>query len=166
DPGNRICSAPGHLPYGYYQNTALARASGIELQSALVFSAALDLTANYTYANSRDRSPGSSSFGLQLLRRPKQIVNAALNLHPVPRVSATAALRHVSSSPETDFDVFPPARIALRPYTLVDLRLSFMWDDHWQVAGRVENLFDRRYETVHQYGTVGRAAYLSVNRRF
>jgi vitamin B12 transporter len=166
DPGNSICSSPGHLPFGYYQNTALARASGVELQSALVFSPAVDITANYTYANSRDRSPGSGTFGLQLLRRPKQMLNAALNLHPFAGVTVTTAVRHVSSSPENDFDVFPPARISLRPYTLVDLRLAWSRDDHWQVAGRIENLFDRSYETVHQYGTPGRAAYLSVNRRF
>jgi vitamin B12 transporter len=34
DPGNVICSAPGHLPFGYYQNAALARASGVELQAS------------------------------------------------------------------------------------------------------------------------------------
>jgi vitamin B12 transporter len=166
DPGNLVCSSPGHLPFGYYANTALARASGVELQSALVLSRAVDLAANYTYTDSRDRSPGSDTFGLQLLRRPKHVLNASLNLHPFPGVTATTALRHVSASPENDFDVFPPARISLHPYTLVDLRLAWNRDEHWQLAGRVENLFDRRYETVHQYGTQRRAAYVSVNRRF
>jgi len=166
DPGNLICSSPGHLPFGYYQNTALARASGVELQSVLVFSRSVDLAANYTLTDSRDRSPGSDTYGLQLLRRPKHLLNASLNLHPVPGVTATTALRHVSASPENDFDVFPPARISLHPYTLVDLRLAWNRDEHWQLAGRVENLFDRRYETVHQYGAQGRAAYVSVSRRF
>lgn len=166
DPGNLICASPGHLPFGYYANTALARASGVELQSALVLSPAVDLSANYTYTDSRDRSPGSDTFGLQLLRRPRHLLNASLNLHPFPGITATTALRHVSASPENDFDVFPPARISLHPYTLVDLRLAWNRDEHWQLAGRVENVFDRRYETVHQYGTPGRAAYLSVNRRF
>lgn len=166
DPGNLICASPGHLPFGYYANTALARARGVELQSALVLSPAVDLSANYTYTDSRDRSPGSDTFGLQLLRRPRHLLNASLNLHPFPGITATTALRHVSASPENDFDVFPPARISLHPYTLVDLRLAWNRDEHWQLAGRVENVFDRRYETVHQYGTPGRAAYLSVNRRF
>lgn len=166
DPGNRICSAPGHLPFGYYENTALARANGVELQSAVELSSMLDVSANYTLSRSQDRSPGSPTSGMQLLRRPKQILNAAVNLRALPGVSLTAALRHVSSSPEMDFDVFPAARISLRAYTLVDLRLSWARDDHWQFTGRVENLFDRDYQTVNQYGTVGRAAFVSVNRRF
>lgn len=166
DPGNTLCSAPGHQPFGYYDNTALARANGVELQSVVMISPMLDLSANYTQARSRDRSPGSASFGMQLLRRPKDVANAAVNVHPVAGLTATAALRHVSSSPENDFDVFPPARISLRPYTLVDLRIAWQRNEQWQVAGRIENLFDRRYETVHLYGAPGRAAYLSVNRRF
>lgn len=166
DPGNTLCSAPGHQPFGYYDNTALARANGVELQSVVMISPMLDLSANYTHARSRDRSPGSASFGMQLLRRPKDVANAAVNVHPVAGLTATAALRHVSSSPENDFDVFPPARISLRPYTLVDLRIAWQRNEQWQVAGRIENLFDRRYETVHLYGAPGRAAYLSVNRRF
>jgi vitamin B12 transporter len=103
---------------------------------------------------------------MQLLRRPEQTINAALNVHVLPGVTATTAIRHVSSSPENDFDVFPPERIWLPHYTLLDLRVSWMRNDQWQLAGRIENLLDRRYETVHQYGTVGRAAYLSVSRRF
>ena len=166
DPGNTLCSAPGHQPFGYYDNTALARANGVELKSVVMISPMLDLSANYTHARSRDRSPGSASFGMQLLRRPKDVANAAVNVHPVAGLTATAALRHVSSSPENDFDVFPPARISLRPYTLVDLRIAWQRNEQWQVAGRIENLFDRRYETVHLYGAPGRAAYLSVNRRF
>lgn len=166
DPGNRICSAPGHLPYGYYQNTALARAGGVELQSALVVSDAIDLNVNYTRARSIDRSPGSPTYGLQLLRRPRQVMNAALNLRVAPGVTVGTAVRHVSATPDSDFDVFPAARIALRPYSLVDLRLAWQGAGPWQVAGRVENLFDRRYEAVHQYGAPGRAGYLSVSRRF
>ena len=166
DPGNVICSAPGHLPFGYYQNAALARASGVELQASVVISPMADLKANFTHAVSRDRSPGSADYGLQLLRRPKQVLNAALNLHFGTRVTATTALRHVSASPEMNFDVFPAQRIALDPYTLVDLRLAVDAGRDWRVSGRVENLFDRRYETVYQYGTLRRAAFLSVNRSF
>jgi vitamin B12 transporter len=166
DPGNLICSAPGHLPFGYYQNAALARASGVELQASLVISPLADLKVNFTHANSRDRSPGSPDYGLQLLRRPKQVLNAALNLHFGTQVTATTALRHVSASPEMNFDVFPAQRIALDAYTLVDLRVAVQAGQDWQIAGRIENLFDRRYETVYQYGTLRRTAYLSVNRRF
>jgi vitamin B12 transporter len=166
DPGNLICSAPGHLPFGYYQNAALARSSGVELQASLVISPLVDLKGNFTRANSRDRSPGSPDFGLQLLRRPRQILNASVNLHLAAQVTATVAARHVSSSPEMDFDAFPARRIALEPYTLVDLRLSLEAGNHWRIAGRIENLFDRSYETVYQYGTLRRAAYLSVSRRF
>jgi vitamin B12 transporter len=35
-----------------------------------------------------------------------------------------------------------------------------------EVYGRIENLFDQRYETIYRYGTLGRGAFAGVRARF
>ncbi len=47
-------------------------------------------------------------------------------------------------------------------YGLVNLRASWSLDRHWKLQGRIENLFDRDYETVATYNSPGRGLYLSL----
>ena len=48
---------------GYYDNVARAAAEGVELQASWKATDRLDLTANYTYDDTEDRSPGSPTEG-------------------------------------------------------------------------------------------------------
>ena len=63
-----------HL-FGYYENVARASANGVELSGALRPLAGLELTANYTYTDARDRSEGSPVFDRLLARRPQNTAN-------------------------------------------------------------------------------------------
>lgn len=166
DPGNRICSLPGHSSFGYYANVARNKASGVELEGAIAFTERVNLSANYAYTKSEDRSPGSATYGEQLLRRPKNTGNATLSYGWPRGVDSSLAVRYVSSSADNDFNVFPAARVTLADYTLVDLRLAWAVSESLKIAARVENLFDKEYQTVLDYGTTGRAGYISVNYKF
>ena len=57
-------------------------------------------------------------------------------------------------------------RIRLGGYVLLDLRASLPINDHFQLYARVENLTDRHYEVVYQYGTLGRSAYIGGRATF
>jgi vitamin B12 transporter len=166
DPGQTICSLPGHSSFGYYDNTARNKANGVELEGAVSFTERASLSANYTHTISEDRSPGSATYGRQLLRRPKDTANATLTYGWPRGVDSSVAVRYVSSSADNDFNVFPAARVTLASYTLVDLRLAWAVTESLKIAGRVENLFDKEYQTVLDYGTIGRAGYVSVNYKF
>ena len=63
-------------PFGYYANIARTRAQGVEAQGALRPLAGLELTANYTFTDAVDRSPGSPTYGQELARRPRTLANA------------------------------------------------------------------------------------------
>ena len=54
----------------------------------------------------------------------------------------------------------------VKGYVLWDLRASYPVTDKLEVYGRVENLFDKHYETIANYGQLGRAAYAGVRARF
>lgn len=47
-------------------------------------------------------------------------------------------------------------------YALVNLTGRYVIGKDWAIEGRVNNLFDRRYETVLGYGTLGLNAFVGV----
>lgn len=162
-PPNEICSLPGHSDWGYYENISRTEADGIELQASLALSEGLEFTANFTQMKAVDRSPGSPGEGLRLLRRPDNFANAMLGYRSPNGFYSAVALRHASSS----FDVDGMGvRTRLGAYTLVDLRSSWAVSKSLDVAARVENLFDDDYETLLDYGSTGRAGYISINYHF
>lgn len=158
-PPNAICSLPGHSPWGYYENTARTAADGVELQASVKLPAGLDLGAGFTHMRAIDRSPGAPTQGLRLLRRPDNLANMTLGYHWADQVYAALAVRYASSS----MDV---GQVRMGAYTLVDLRASWAVTRRVDVAARVENLFDEQYETIRDYGTVGRAGYVSLAYHF
>jgi vitamin B12 transporter len=146
---------------GYYDNIAKAWAQGVELQAAWQVTRAFSVSANYTYDDVEDRSPGSPTFGQQLARRPKNTANlAAAYVWPF-KLRTEAAVRYAGDS----YNELPHVN-RLHAYALVDLRVSYPLRDNVEVYARIENLADEHYETVYQYGTLGRAAYGGVSLKF
>ena len=165
DTRNLIEFAPTDTyPYGEYQNVAKTQAEGAELQLDWRATRALDITANYTFDDDEDRSPGSPTHGQQLIRHPKNTANlAATYIWPV-KLSTSVAVRFVGNSFDTNPDTFET--VVVGNYTLVDLRASYPLREHLELYGRVENLADKRYETTDLYGTLGRAGYAGVRLSF
>ena len=165
DTRNLIQFAPTDTyPYGAYQNVAKTQAEGAELQLDWRATPALDITANYTFDDDEDRSPGSPTHGRQLIRQPKNTANlAATYVWPV-KLSTSVAVRYAGNSFDTDQDTGEP--VVVQTYTLVDLRASYPLREHLELYGRVENLADKRYETTYRFGTLGRAGYAGVRLSF
>lgn len=159
------CSTPSPLcstePFGYYANIAAATARGVELQGVFDPNPRLSLTANYTYTATEDRSPGAATYGNQLPRRPRQAGYAAATYRWTARWSTSVDARYAGRS----FDDAGNA-IALGGYVLVDLRVAYELRDRLELYGRVENAGGKHYETVYQYGTLGRVGYAGIRAKF
>lgn len=139
-------------PFGTYDNVRRARAEGVELSMVLKPVEALDLSANYTWLDTENRDTG-----LDLARRPRQSVNASIDYRWPFGLQTGATITHVDSS----FDNASNSR-KLEGYVLVDVRASLPVTEKIELYGRIENLFDERYETIFRYGQPGRAAYAGV----
>jgi len=50
-------------------------------------------------------------------------------------------------------------------YATTDLRASYAFLPHWELEGRLANVFDRQYETVHYFNQPGRSWYLTLRYR-
>ncbi len=146
-------------PDGTYDNVDSTRAKGLETSIEMRPSDTLGLTINYTLLDAKDRTTGRV-----LVRRPRHNLAADLDWMTPFGARVGATLRLASDSADTDFETF--ARTSLDGYALVGLRGSLPIGDMLELYGRVENLFDARYETVSGYGAYGRTAYVGVRATF
>jgi vitamin B12 transporter len=159
------CSTPSPLcatePFGYYANIARSYAHGVEVDGSFKATEELSITANYTVSDTEDISPGSSTYGNELPRRPADTGNATVTYLWPFRLSTALAMRYSAAS----FDDAANT-IRLGGYVLLDVRTSYPINDHLEMFARVENLTDRHYETAYEYGTLGRSAYLGARTTF
>lgn len=156
------CTAPltgicANRPSGTYDNVARARAEGVEIGVTMQPVEALRFQANYTFTDATNRSPGDANFGKQLVRRPQHSVTALVDYRWPFGLETGATVTHVGST----FDNTSNSRV-VEGYVLADLRAAMPITAGIQLYGRVENLFDERYETVFRYGTPGRAGHVGV----
>ena len=153
-PFNGICT---DRPFGTYDNVSRARATGLELSTVFKPVEAFAAQVNYSHVKSVDRSAGSTTFGNDLVRRPRETLSALLDYRWPFRLDTGATLTHVGAS----FDNTTNTR-RVAGYDVVDLRLAYPITDHFELQARIENLTNEQYETIFRYGTPGRSSYAGV----
>lgn len=151
-----ICT---NRPFGTFDNVDRSRAEGLEATLLLKPSTRLTLDASYSLIDASDRGTG-----LRLLRRPAHSVNVAIDWAARDWLKLGAWIQTVSDSADNDFQTF--SRTSLDGYTLVGLRASVPINDRLHLYGRIENLFDTRYQQVSGYGTYDRTVHLGVRAGF
>jgi vitamin B12 transporter len=152
--------------YGLFQyfNLERSRAQGVELEAGAKWSGAdwgtLTAQAVYTYVEARDLTRARD-----LARRPRHTATVTLDW-ATPFVPSTGPLvigldLRVASR-TFDYDDFALTTTVLAPYATVTLRAAVPVTEHIELFGRIENLGDKRYQTVANYNTSGRAAYVGI----
>lgn len=153
--------ANGQPRFGFYANTARTRAKGVELSAEADLTDALTVSLNYTWVDARNDAKDSRNFDKRLPRRPAREGNVEVS-YDWPNALTTAVSVHYTG------DRFDDAanRNVLKSYVLWDVRAAYPVNEHFDVYARVENLFDESYETIRNYGQLGRAAYAGVRAKF
>ena len=147
-------------PYGGYANVAKTRAKGFEVEGGFEVSSLLTLSANYTNMDAVNKSAGANN-GKDLARRAGETASADAQLNLANGLTGGVTMQYVGQS----FDNATNTR-RLKSYVLTDVRVSYPINDTFELYGRVENLFDQRYETLYRYGTLGRGAFAGVRAKF
>ncbi len=115
----------------------------------------------YTYTRSREN-------GVQEVRRPRHVGSVNVTaLSRDERFAGTLTVRYNGRQDDVVFDrQFQQGRVPLQEFVLVNLNAELKLTPKLALFGRVENLFDERYEEVFGYATAGRGAYGGVRARF
>lgn len=136
------------------KNIERARIRGLELSTRTTL-AAWRLEGQLTLLDPRNRSPGPDRDN-RLQRRPEQ----TLRIDADRRFGAMAlGATLFAAGRRFDDDA---NQVRLDGYALLDLRAEYALSPQLRVQGRIENLFDRDYQTAAGYAQPGRSLFLTL----
>ena len=135
---------------------------GLELALAAQFDPQWSLNAVYTYLKAREN-------GVEEVRRAPHIASAALNWDgPDNAYGATLVVRYNGNARDLAFTdpSFIPLRVTLQDFVLVNFNMRARLSQGINLFGRIENLFNERYEQVFSFVSSGRTALIGIEARF
>ncbi len=144
-----------------YYNVGRTRSEGCELTAQGTPSKRVTVKANFTYTSARDLDNNT-----ELLRRPAIKFGGDVETHPLDSVSFLFGGTYTGPSQDTNYSASPSRPVTLGGYALWRASGSYAVDKHLTLTARVDNLFNKRYEQVEGYGTLGIAGYGGVRLSF
>ena len=141
-----------------YSNIARTKADGVELTLAAEPIDGLIVSGAYSHIDTENRSAGFE--GNRLARRPESSASLSADYRFANDLSVGATVLAVGDSFDDAANM-----VALDGHTLVGVRAELPVTQAVSVYGRVENLFDEDYQTVANYGSIGRVATVGVRFR-
>ena len=136
------------------ENIDKAKTRGAEIGLTTRLSESLSTRLAYTYTDTVNETTSEA-----LLRRPKNKNSLTVVYQPTSRFRSQIQWRLYSSRFDNDFASYPPERVSLGGYGVVDVAASYQISQRFEIFTRVDNLFDKEYQEVLGYGTLGAAAY-------
>jgi len=123
-----------------WANVGQATTDGVESFIAWQPLGALTMRLDYTYTQATD-----DLLNQELLRRPKNKFNLIANWQATHALLINLDVLVVSSWVDGNRDFSIP-RLDAAGYTTVNLAASYQLSRHFELFGRIENLFDRQYQ--------------------
>lgn len=146
------------IDYNYasskYKNVGKAITKGFEFGTKFIPFNTLTLAANFTYTDTEDKETG-----LELLRRPQRQLNFDANWAFMPNANLNFGANYVGSRKDSGY-------VTDKAYTIFRMAASYDITKNLQVFGRIENLFDKKYQEVYGYETMGRSFYAGIKGSF
>jgi len=133
-------------------NVADAKAQGWELGFKFMIMEGLQLRGQYTYTLTRAYDNPTTPLGedKRLPRWPVDQASVGLTYQPIEPVRLTVDYRFVGAR-NNDLANTPTQKLG--SFNVVNASASYDVTKNWQVFGRVDNLFDTRYEEILYFGT-------------
>jgi len=145
----------GDFLTGNYHNVKQAETAGVELAgTASIVPGVLSATASYTYLYSHDLA---KPIGVPLQRRPEHSAKIELTYIGIQNLEASASATLVGDR-FNDSDGMVP----MPAYVVVNLAARYHVNSDLTLFGRVDNLFNARYQEIKGYNTAGLSAYVGL----
>ena len=147
-------------------NIAEASSRGVEFSASVININNFSFNANYTYTLTKDEYNLSPDFGKPLLRRPRDQISIVANYSFDEKINLNLQFRYAAKRYDKDFSTFPVSRVTVPDYALINIGAGYKIFNYLELNARIENLFDKQYEEVLYYGTLGRSIYAGMNFTF
>lgn len=137
-------------------NIGKATTEGVEAFASADLTDNLRLRADYTYTEARD-----DIADLWLLRRPRNKASLTVGWTPYDPLLLTATVLYVGESADIIRESFS-TRTVLPSFTVVNVGADYKLDDNMSLYGRIDNLFDERYEIPDGFEATGIGGYVGI----
>lgn len=145
---------------GMSVNIERARTQGLEASGRATVGR-IDARAAWTLLSARSETTSDPELR-RLIRRPRHTVTTDVAVHAGARGIVGAGLLLVADRRDSDFNQFPSVRVDPGDYQVVRVYGSLGVGRRMTLRGRIENLFDERYEEVYGFPALGRSLHAGV----
>jgi vitamin B12 transporter len=142
-------------------NIARATSKGTEISLQASPQDDLLISASYTRTEANDRDKNEA-----LLRRPKDKFTAKLDYTHHEKGHLALSLIYTGKREDMAWEGWTSARVQMPPFTLINAALSYDILPNIQLFLRLDNILDRKYETIKGYGTPGFSIFAGLEVRF
>ena len=150
---NKFSNMFGFDPVTYKTiNINKAETNGVEVFSKLLLTKDLELSANYTYTNARNKSYGYENYNRKLYRRPDHKGGLFINYSFIKDANVNFEFIYVGEREEPSF-LESASRIIMPDYFLINFAGHYDLFSFLRLKIRIENLLDKQYEEIYGYGT-------------
>ena len=140
-----------------YENTDGGKSQGLELKVSYTPFPSLSLNGSYTYTQAEE-ADGEDVAGIS-----EHQFGLNVNWRALERLNANLSMTAISDRDTMVYDssTYESVRCNEDGYVVVDLAANYMISDHFDIWGRINNLFDEEY-TENFYRAPGFGAYAGV----
>jgi len=148
--------------YKYANLPGNSKISGIELAYQKEIHEGLFFSLNYTHLINAEDNQGKA-----LKRRPKDDAHLALDYYGIDSLHVGIEAAYVGSRKDTKFNPdFSTTEVDTGKYTLINLSADYKINDNFTLYGKIENLADKKYQSVYNYAGTPRGFYVGLKARF
>jgi vitamin B12 transporter len=144
-----------------YLNVGRAGTSGVEAALKIVPIKDLEIRLSYTFTDAKDEETGQ-----ELIRRARHKAAARADYALTEALHVNASLLYVGARKDLDFSTFPATTVTLPDYALINLAASYKVSETVSLFLRGDNVLNRRYQEVLDFGTPGAAVYGGASVEF
>ncbi len=146
--------------YKYY-NVGKVKTEGWETGFTFKPLGWLSFNAHYTYTEAKNEDETDANNGKDLIYRPKHTGGASLNIKPLEKLNVNLNAQCVGKRYRNADN-----SESMSAYTLFNFAASYDVMDWLKIFGRVENLTDKKYQSIYQYGEPGIGFYGGIKVTF
>ena len=129
---------------------------GYEFEYSQNITNSILLSLNYTILSAEDKD------GRDLARRPKQTARLGLDFYPIDDLHLGVFGEYIGER----YDSADESGEQTGKYTLVNFVANYDINKHLSLYTKVDNVFDKEYQTVDGYATAPLSGYLGLNAKF
>ncbi len=142
--------------YTAINKNGLSKRKGMELNSYSKLKKDFTINFSYTYTDSIEINANNEY--QEEVRRPRHISSLNVFWEPNDVINFNTSLYYNGKQKDVVF----PNNVELSNYTIVNFRVNMNINNNLEGYIRLENLFDKNYEEVYGYQSLGLGAYLGL----